>query len=195
MDMKLPFSQSRLLVFIAISLLVHLAWFIGSQTYHVAVPDQQGQQGQQMAVRLSEETPLAQNQPQTKPKTTKTVQAVKPEERIQQKQSALQKKQPLNQLAYAQVLSHIKQQIANNFSYPYLARRQGWQGKVLLVFTVNNSGDIQDIRVKQSSGYALLDNSAIEALNKLGKITLQQEWQLSSNKQFELPVIYRLQKG
>lgn len=190
--MRIPFPQSRLLVFISISLLAHLAWFIGNQTYHIAVPNQQGQQ---MAVRLMEKKVSAQNQSQAKQAISKTVQAVTSGRPAPEKQSLLQKEQALNQLAYTQVLSHIKQQLANNFIYPHLARRQGWQGKVLLVFTVNTSGNIQNIHIKQSSGYALLDNSAVEALNKLGKLPLQQELQLSSNTQFELPVIYRLQKG
>ena len=102
-------------------------------------------------------------------------------------------KQNFNQLAQAKIMGHIRKKMVQNFIYPRLARRQGWQGQVLLGFQVNHAGSIQHIHVKQSSGYAILDNSAITALNKIGKVADNESGFTKQNWQFEIPIIYRLE--
>jgi protein TonB len=54
---------------------------------------------------------------------------------------------------------------ANNApAYPALARLRGYEGLVLLAAQVSEQGRVQTIRVKKSSGYAVLDRSAEEAV-------------------------------
>ena len=48
--------------------------------------------------------------------------------------------------------------------YPYLARRQGQEGQVVLRVQVSARGDPVSVRVQQSSGYRLLDQAAIKAV-------------------------------
>lgn len=50
--------------------------------------------------------------------------------------------------------------------YPYLARRRGWEGKVVLRVLVTAEGEARTVRLLQSSGYRLLDKSAISAVKK-----------------------------
>ncbi len=49
-------------------------------------------------------------------------------------------------------------------AYPALARLRGYEGLVLLAAQVSEQGRVQTIRVKKSSGYAVLDRSAEEAV-------------------------------
>lgn len=98
-----------------------------------------------------------------------------------------------NPLSTAQVLTKIKQKLTHEFVYPAVARRMGWQGRVLLGFQVDASGNIHQVHIKQSSGYALLDDSAVSALSRIGSITIQKVGSFIGALQLEIPVIYRLE--
>jgi protein TonB len=51
-------------------------------------------------------------------------------------------------------------------SYPLAARRRGIEGRVLLAARVSAEGACTDVRLKQSSGHALLDESALSAVRR-----------------------------
>jgi len=48
--------------------------------------------------------------------------------------------------------------------YPYLARRRGLEGTVLLEALVSPQGKVKDLRVSQSSGHEMLDQAALGAV-------------------------------
>jgi protein TonB len=48
--------------------------------------------------------------------------------------------------------------------YPAAARRNGYEGTIILTVQVLSSGGVGDLRVKKSSGYDILDQSAQEAV-------------------------------
>jgi protein TonB len=48
--------------------------------------------------------------------------------------------------------------------YPPLARRRGWQGRVLVEVVVLEDGTVESLTVHTSSGYTLLDKSAVQAV-------------------------------
>ena len=50
--------------------------------------------------------------------------------------------------------------------YPYLARRQGQQGRVILRVLVSAAGKAKAIAIRRSSGYRLLDGAAVKAVRK-----------------------------
>ncbi len=50
--------------------------------------------------------------------------------------------------------------------YPKRARRMGWEGTVVLAFSVDENGNVYDIQVIRSSGYPDLDQAAIAALRQ-----------------------------
>jgi len=50
--------------------------------------------------------------------------------------------------------------------YPTIAKSRGWQGKVMLRVQVSAEGLSDAVRVDQSSGHEMLDESAIEAVKK-----------------------------
>lgn len=62
--------------------------------------------------------------------------------------------------------AYIRDRILKNVSYPDKARRMDWQGKVVLSFVITTSGAVREIKVIQSSGYPLLDRSAVETVSE-----------------------------
>lgn len=71
--------------------------------------------------------------------------------------------------------------------YPRLALEQGQQGSVLLQLSVNENGAIANIEVKESSGSAILDHSALEFVKR--------HWTVHSDqgaRVFEARIIYKL---
>ncbi len=51
-------------------------------------------------------------------------------------------------------------------NYPALARSRGWQGKVLLKVNVSADGHSESVTVHQSSDHEVLDEAAVEAVEK-----------------------------
>ncbi len=50
--------------------------------------------------------------------------------------------------------------------YPRTARRKGWEGTVFLKVLVNPNGTLEKIVIAKSSGYPMLDDSAMETVKK-----------------------------
>ncbi len=50
--------------------------------------------------------------------------------------------------------------------YPARAKRMGWEGIVVLSFSVDENGNVFNIRVVRSSGYPVLDRAAVNALKQ-----------------------------
>lgn len=50
--------------------------------------------------------------------------------------------------------------------YPGIARKRGFEGKVVLRVRVLSSGNPQELEIKNSSGYEILDEAALEAVEK-----------------------------
>lgn len=48
--------------------------------------------------------------------------------------------------------------------YPSTARRRGWEGEVLLLVEVTAAGEVCKITVRRSSGYQILDRTALNAV-------------------------------
>ncbi len=95
----------------------------------------------------------------------------------------------------AQVLSKIRHDLTQYFYYPPLARRKGLQGTVLLGFGISGQGAIHDIRVVKSSGYAILDLAAQDAMQRLKKLSWYAATLHGKDMDLELPVIFRLTEG
>jgi TonB family protein len=74
--------------------------------------------------------------------------------------------------------------------YPRIALEQGQQGKVTLLIAADDSGNITSIEVKESSGFPMLDRSALEHVKR--------HWILprgTSTRLFETSINYRLERN
>jgi protein TonB len=61
---------------------------------------------------------------------------------------------------------YIKKDIQNKMIYPLIARKKGWQGTVIVSFVVSKDGMVQEVHIKESSGFSLLDQSAVNTIKK-----------------------------
>jgi periplasmic protein TonB len=61
---------------------------------------------------------------------------------------------------------YIKNDIQNTLIYPIIARKKGWQGTVIVSFVVSKDGMVQEVQIKESSGFSILDQSAVNTIKK-----------------------------
>jgi len=74
--------------------------------------------------------------------------------------------------------------------YPKIALDQGQQGRVTLLITADDSGNITSVEVKESSGFPILDRSALDHVRR--------HWVLpggTGTRFFETSINYRLQRN
>jgi len=67
-------------------------------------------------------------------------------------------------------LSVISSIIQKNISYPPLARKMGWEGKVIICIHLRSDGTLEDVKIERSSGYDLLDRDALETVKKVAHL-------------------------
>jgi protein TonB len=91
-----------------------------------------------------------------------------------------------------QLLGELHTSLSRYLVYPPLARSRGWEGTVLLGLRVESNGHLEKIRIEHSSGYAVLDNSALNSLNRLDRLAEASVWLNGHGLDMQLPVIYRL---
>jgi TonB family protein len=91
-----------------------------------------------------------------------------------------------------QLLGQLQTRLSRYLVYPPLARQRGWEGTVLLGLRVETDGHLDRVRIEHSSGYAVLDHSALNSLNRLGHLTEAASWLNGRSIDMQLPVIYRL---
>lgn len=84
--------------------------------------------------------------------------------------------------------SYIRDAIMKNIKYPDRARRLGFEGRVMLSFMVLENGTIREVRVIDSSGYRILDESAKDAAAET-RIARKMPHRIV----VKLPVTYKLQ--
>lgn len=64
-------------------------------------------------------------------------------------------------------LNLLRQRIDQAREYPYAAKRMGFEGTPTVKFALLPNGDLQSLTVSQSSGYPMLDEAAMEAIQKI----------------------------
>ena len=91
-----------------------------------------------------------------------------------------------------QLLGELQTRLSHYLTYPPLARQRGWEGTVLLELRIASDGQLDKVRVERSSGYAVLDHSALNSLSRLGYLAEASLWLNGRGMDMQLPVIYRL---
>lgn len=126
--------------------------------------------------------------PVVRPRTKKVAATEK-----QTPQAATETLQQQTQQSKNAVRGKIQSRLSQYLSYPEFARRKGWQGIVVISLSLNESGQFKDIQVNASSGFDILDNTAVEAMHKLNAIEVKQEFKLAFNTILEIPIHFKLQ--
>lgn len=89
-----------------------------------------------------------------------------------------------NEASNANVAS-ITRRVNISIQYPQMARRRGWQGRVLAGFSVQSDGRPAGIRIVESSGYGALDDAVLTAIRSNGPYP-------EVNGEMQLPVTFKL---
>lgn len=57
--------------------------------------------------------------------------------------------------------------VHNALIYPVLARSRLWQGEAVVAFTITADGKVEDVQIEKSSGYEVLDVSAVKTVQSM----------------------------
>ncbi len=63
-------------------------------------------------------------------------------------------------------LEKIREAVRGFLRYPLIALRMGWEGTVIVCFTLYPDGEIRNLKVEKSSGFEILDKYALKAVSK-----------------------------
>jgi protein TonB len=123
--------------------------------------------------------------------------AITPDEKINEapsKPTSLEPPQvPIeNQQLKAEYGVLLAQEIAKHKQYPMLARKTKQQGNVVLQVQITGLGKLIDAQVYQSSGYALLDNQAMDMVKKATPFSQPPSNLGNSDLTLLVPVSFRL---
>lgn len=94
--------------------------------------------------------------------------------------------------AAARVRARVLTDLARHFHYPAIARTRGWQGRVVLAFQIDPSGQLQAARVARTSGFAVLDEAALHSLRQVERIAGASAWLDDRRLDMQVPVVYQL---
>lgn len=78
--------------------------------------------------------------------------------------------------------------------YPLAARLAGWEGRVLLRVIIDSRGRVQEVLVHESSGYALLDESALRTVRQW-RFTAARRGPLAVESEVIVPIRFSLRRG
>lgn len=90
------------------------------------------------------------------------------------------------------LLGELQTRLARHLTYPPLARARGWQGTVLIDLRVESDGRIERVHIARSSGYDVLDRSALTAFRRIERLAETTARLGGREHEMQLPVIYRL---
>lgn len=83
--------------------------------------------------------------------------------------------------------AYIRDIITKNISYPFMARKMGWSGRVTVSFIIATDGSVKDIKIIESSGYDILDRNATDTVKKVSPFPRP-----PVSAEVIVPVVYRL---
>ena len=202
-------SENTIVIFVTASLLLHAVLFIQVTQQDIILP---AETGNIMSITITqnsitEKTKYKKSVKPYKKLIEKKLVAIKPENKFTEKQNnsntidktvseniaTSESIKTSSSSSKTKIISLLRDKIQQHFYYPKLAQRRNWQGKVQLAFDVNTRGSIKNISVKQTSGYDILDNAAMSALNNVS--TIPDYWiKKEYFSDLKLTVQYRLEE-
>ncbi|MDT8387753.1 MAG: TonB family protein [Thiogranum sp.] len=86
----------------------------------------------------------------------------------------------------------LQRQFEEQFDYPWLARKRGWQGRVMLSLHIGKNGDLSHWKVARTSGYQVLDRSALDSARRIRSLPGAAGLLNGTALDLQIPVHYRL---
>jgi len=88
----------------------------------------------------------------------------------------------------SKIIQAFIRKVETNKHYPYIARKKGIEGVVVILVHLDENGNPKTISIRSSSGSEILDRSALELIKKACPF----RHNLSAELKVEIPVAYRL---
>jgi len=86
----------------------------------------------------------------------------------------------------------VRSELSRYLRYPAVARRNGWEGSVVISMVITEEGRINGIHLVQSSGYDVLDRATITAIRQVRTIKKIAGLLAGNTTSITLPVQFRL---
>ena len=86
----------------------------------------------------------------------------------------------------------VRSELSRYLRYPPIARRNGWEGSVVISMVITQEGRINGIHLVQSSGYDVLDRATITAIKQVRTIKKTAALLAGNTTSITLPVQFRL---
>lgn len=83
--------------------------------------------------------------------------------------------------------------ISKHKKYPRVAQMRGWQGEVIVELELDGNGKISSKKIAKSSGYSVLDNQALEMVEKALPFPVPPEVLRGSNFTITVPVPFKFE--
>lgn len=149
-------------------------------------PEESKQEKQQLEEERpqSQASKVADATPSEAPSTAQNTDQPTSQEETKEKNS-----ETLREAYIKEKLMVISSIVKKSISYPSIARRMGWEGKVVLIIHLTKDGNVEKIHVEQSSGYEVLDRNAVDTIRRVSYLFPKPPVDVS----VKLPVSYRLE--
>jgi periplasmic protein TonB len=79
---------------------------------------------------------------------------------------------PTPQADYGWLVEALRSKVQELKRYPSIARMNNWEGRVVLRAVIKDNGEVAELEVAESSGHAVLDAAAIEAMKRASPLKL-----------------------
>jgi protein TonB len=90
--------------------------------------------------------------------------------------------------------ARIRERLERNKEYPHLARRARMEGSVTVQFQIRGNGSPDALRVTKSSGYGVLDESALRTVRNSAPFPLPVVQQGAKDLLISVPLVFRLER-
>jgi protein TonB len=74
---------------------------------------------------------------------------------------------------YSWLTQELLSRLERSKRYPYAARMNRWEGRVVVQAVVRNDGQVVSLEIAESSGHTILDNDAMELIRKISPLHLK----------------------
>lgn len=92
--------------------------------------------------------------------------------------------------AVAPYVQMIQEKISSAIAFPYEAQQNGWQGTVKLLVVVKRDGSLRNISVKETSGYEIFDQDAVNTAQILAPYAPFSESIKDEELSLTIPIVY-----
>jgi protein TonB len=98
---------------------------------------------------------------------------------------------PAAKADYDWLLDTLWKRVEKLKRYPHIARANRWEGLVVLQAVIDGSGQLLDLKVAESSGYAVLDQDAMDVLKRSCPLHLKHSLG-KPQVELRIPISYKL---